>query len=311
MTGELILSGDPQVGNNGAKAASKRYVDQTRQISALSDVSLVNVSDTDLLMFSSVVSINTTTSTPVWNTSRYAINVTNSTTSNLSLTRLGNSVVFSFRPNATSSTVLVTNSTGTIQWITYSTASVANSIVTRDASGNFSAGTMTGIASSSTSLLVNGISYSTATTSTTVSTIVARDGSGNIRAQAVISGGADLAENYVSDAAYDAGTVLQFGGSEEVTIAEENTRAVAGVVSTDPGYLMNVDCSGQHVVAIALQGRVPCKIVGQVTKGDLLVSAGNGCAKADNSPAIGSVIGKSLENFDGALGTIEIAVGRL
>jgi hypothetical protein len=122
---------------------------------------------------------------------------------------------------------------------------------------------------------------------------------------------ADLAENYQADTEYEPGTVLMFGGEAEVTLAEENTRAVAGVVSTDPAYLMNGQLTGTSVAPIALQGRVPCKVVGQVRKGDLMVSAGNGFAKADNDPKLGTVIGKSLENFDGAQGVIEVVVGRV
>jgi hypothetical protein len=122
---------------------------------------------------------------------------------------------------------------------------------------------------------------------------------------------ADLAENYVSDAEYDYGTVLEFGGDFEVTLAQDSTKKVAGVVSRNPAYLMNSNCSGNFVVPIALQGRVPCKVIGPIKKGDLLVSGGNGYAKASVDPCIGSVIGKSLENFDGSSGIIEVAVGRL
>lgn len=84
---------------------------------------------------------------------------------------------------------------------------------------------------------------------------------------------ADLAEKYTSDASYEAGTVLIFGGNEEVTTTIEfaDTR-VAGVVSTNPAYLMNSEVAG---VAIALRGRVPCKVVGPVQKGDLLVTCGD------------------------------------
>jgi hypothetical protein len=122
---------------------------------------------------------------------------------------------------------------------------------------------------------------------------------------------ADLAEYYESDKPYEPGTVLEFGGSKEVTIAENCTTRVAGVVSTDPAYVMNSQCKGNYVVALALQGRVPCKIRGKIRKGDMLVSAGEGYARSMDHPYIGSVIGKSLENFDDAEGIIEIAVGRL
>jgi len=74
---------------------------------------------------------------------------------------------------------------------------------------------------------------------------------------------------------------------------------------------MNSQCKGDYIVALALQGRVPCKVRGTVHKGDMLVSAGEGYARPMIHPYIGSVIGKSLENFDGTEGIIEVAVGRL
>jgi len=122
---------------------------------------------------------------------------------------------------------------------------------------------------------------------------------------------ADLAENYVSDQQYDYGIVLMIGGDEEVTIADEDTQRLAGVVSQNPAYLMNSECEGKHVVAIALQGRTPVRVKGKVNKGDFLVSAGDGYAKATDNPKIGSIIGKSLESFDGEYGMVEAMVGRL
>ena len=121
---------------------------------------------------------------------------------------------------------------------------------------------------------------------------------------------ADLAEYYEADTHYEPGTVLEFGGEKEVTIAEDGTTRVAGVVSTDPAYAMNAKCHG-IAVAIALQGRVPCKVRGTIRKGDMMVSAGSGYARPSKSPNMGSVIGKALENFDGVDGVIEIAIGRL
>jgi phage tail protein X len=122
---------------------------------------------------------------------------------------------------------------------------------------------------------------------------------------------ADLAEYYEADKPYESGTVVEFGGFKEVTIAEDGTTRVAGVVSTNPAYVMNSQCKGDYIVALALQGRVPCKVRGTVRKGDMLVSAGEGYARPMVHPYIGSVIGKSLENFDGIEGIIEVAVGRL
>jgi hypothetical protein len=121
---------------------------------------------------------------------------------------------------------------------------------------------------------------------------------------------ADLAEYYEADKPYEPGTVVEFGGEKEVTIAEDGTTRVAGVVSTNPAYVMNSQCKGEHIVALALQGRVPAKVRGTIRKGDMLVSAGEGYARPMIHPYIGSVIGKSLENFEGE-GIIEVAVGRL
>jgi len=123
---------------------------------------------------------------------------------------------------------------------------------------------------------------------------------------------ADLAELYIADAVYLPGTVLDFGGANEVTLSSVASSArVAGVVSTAPAYLMNGMIQADTAVAVALTGRVPTSVVGTVRKGDMMVSAGNGSAQASAQPAMGTVIGKSLENFDGVSGTIEIVVGRL
>ena len=122
---------------------------------------------------------------------------------------------------------------------------------------------------------------------------------------------ADLAEKYVADAAYEPGTVLDLGGDFEVTAAGVNSRRIAGVVSTNPSYVLNKDCQGEHVVVMALQGRVPCKVKGTIRKGDMLVSYGLGYACADENPVLGSVIGKAMENFDGEEGVIEILIGRM
>ena len=123
---------------------------------------------------------------------------------------------------------------------------------------------------------------------------------------------ADLAENYVADAAHTPGTVVSFGGTHEVTkSAVDGDRRVAGVVSTNPSYIMNAGCTGEHVATVALTGRVPCRITGTVRKGDMMVSNGDGTARSEANPQVGSVIGKALENFDGqGEGMIEVVIGR-
>jgi hypothetical protein len=123
---------------------------------------------------------------------------------------------------------------------------------------------------------------------------------------------ADLAECYVGDESYPPGTVVKFGGVNEVTIADtDHDNAVAGVVSTKPAYKMNDGIVANHVITVALCGRVPCLVKGPVKKGSLMVSAGEGRARAELNPVPGSIIGKAIEDFHGDLGTIEVAVGRL
>ena len=82
-------------------------------------------------------------------------------------------------------------------------------------------------------------------------------------------------------------------------------------MSTNPAYLMNSELKDS--VAVALQGRVPCKVIGKVSKGDMLVASNiAGHAMVDNSPGVGAVLGKALQDKDDANeGIIEIVVGRV
>ena len=123
---------------------------------------------------------------------------------------------------------------------------------------------------------------------------------------------ADLAEVYVGDQTYAPGTVVSFGGNAEVTQSKQDLDVtVAGVISTNPAYIMNTSEVSVNMVIVALTGRVPCRVTGPVTQGAMMVSAGDGSARAEKNPVMGSVIGKALESFDGTTGTIEIVVGRL
>ena len=125
---------------------------------------------------------------------------------------------------------------------------------------------------------------------------------------------ADLAEKYDSDATYEAGTVLIFGGEKEVTeCTAKYDKRIAGIVSTDPAYLMNSESTG---IAVGLIGRVPCKVIGEIRKGDLMVSSDTpGYAEAwrdESNPQTGSVIGKALEDKYGAgKDVIEVVVGKI
>lgn len=123
---------------------------------------------------------------------------------------------------------------------------------------------------------------------------------------------ADVAEMYEADQIIEAGTVVCFGGVKEVTMCKEDAcQRVAGVISTNPSYLMNSGQTGEYVVPVALTGRVPVKVTGIIRKGDMMVATSNGRARAESNPVIGSVIGKALADFDGQDGVIEVVVGRV
>ena len=123
---------------------------------------------------------------------------------------------------------------------------------------------------------------------------------------------ADLAENYLADNQYEAGTVVSFGGEKEITISTtSHDTAVAGVVSANPSYLMN---SGIDGTPVALTGKVRCRVRGPVQKGSVLVASDiPGVAERVNQSLFrpGCVLGKSLmEIADNSVQTIDIVVGR-
>ena len=134
-----------------------------------------------------------------------------------------------------------------------------------------------------------------------------------IYAKATSAQYADLAEIYESDQPYPVGTVVIFGGDKEITqaMADADPR-VAGVISENPAYLMNSNAIGQPV---ALMGKVSVCVRGVVKKGQMLVSLPGGLARAENNPAVGTVLGKALEDTvdyagEGMLSVIQVVVGR-
>ena len=124
---------------------------------------------------------------------------------------------------------------------------------------------------------------------------------------------ADLAERFESDAEYEPGTVVEMGGTAEITAASADlSENVFGVISTKAAYLMNAG-SGNDIThpPVAVSGRVPVKVTGKIRKGDRLVSAGNGIARAATRAEITpwNVIGRALQNKEtDGLGTIEAIV---
>lgn len=179
--------------------------------------------------------------------------------------------------------------------------------------GNINVDTLVSNTANFANLNVSGPTVTTSLTTGSAAT------EGTITGNWTLSGGsrltatyADLAEYYAGDKHYPAGTVLDFGGEFEVTLAGIESNKIAGVVSSDPAYAMNGSINCQYPLMVALQGRVPCKVKDKVRKGDMMISAGDGFAKATSSePKMGTVIGKALSDFDGDEGVIEVVVGRL
>ena len=178
---------------------------------------------------------------------------------------------------------------------------IRDSTVTSVATGDgITGGTITG----SGTISVDLSDTETFTSTSTASKAVVRDASSNFAANVITATAtqaqyADLAEKYEADAVYGPGTVLVFGGEKEVTACDsQGSHAVVGVISTDPAYMMNSEAEGQYV---ALTGRVPCKVVGPVAKGDLLVSSEEiGHAEVNNDAKAGSILGKAIgENPEG------------
>jgi hypothetical protein len=170
---------------------------------------------------------------------------------------------------------------------------VATSVALRDGSGNITATRFIGVVDKSDRTRINDAAvdtdpdYRSAKTTKTANTIAARDGSGNLLANtfdgtATAAQYADLAEKYLADKEYEVGTVVAVGGDKEVTAAQHGDRAV-GVVSANPGFMMNKDLEGGTY--IALKGRVPVYVTGAVKKGQRLVAANNGSAVAAESQA--------------------------
>jgi hypothetical protein len=181
-------------------------------------------------------------------------------------------------------------------------ANTASTIVARDNNNNFSAGAVTVVDLYTNSLRANNGGSAIVTGTWTLNT--------GASFQATY---ADLAEYYEGDQEYESGTVLVFGGDKEVTTTTQiNDTRSAGVVTTNPAYTMNQEQTGIRV-CIALAGRVPCKVVGRVKKGDMLTtSATPGYAVKALNPTLGSIIGKALEDKDyGEAGVIQVAVGRV
>ena len=125
----------------------------------------------------------------------------------------------------------------------------------------------------------------------------------------------NLAECYLADAEYTPGTVVVFGGSNEITMANKPCDpAVAGVITSEPAHLMNSFLPGEPILSVALAGRTQCQVTGRIALGDCLTTGTVPGVAVRLDPAQyqpGCVIGKALEHYNSAtVGQILIAVGR-
>lgn len=124
---------------------------------------------------------------------------------------------------------------------------------------------------------------------------------------------ADLAERFAADEAYDPGTVVELGGDKEITAVQyELSEDVFGVISNTAGYVMNASAGTDEThPPVAVTGRVLVKVTGLVAKGQRLVSAGHGLARAarEGEATAFNTIGRALtdKNSDG-VGTVEAIV---
>ena len=135
-------------------------------------------------------------------------------------------------------------------------------------------------------------------------------------AQATTALYADLAEVYKADAQYPPGTVLVFGGTQEVTMSTvTHDNKIAGIVSTHPAHVMNSGLQSEFTVEVGLIGRVPCRVIGPIEAGDRVVSSNRAgvAERLDMSQyQPGVIIGKALQSYSSTdVGTIEVVVGRL
>jgi hypothetical protein len=177
----------------------------------------------------------------------------------------------------------------------------ADTIVVRNSNGEINAARFNGVSDKADFLKFTNNYYAAAIDSA-ASTIALRDPTGSLHAIyfngiATSAQFADLAEKYISDKHYEVGTVVVFGGEEEITVTNiKSDHRVAGVISGDPAYLMNNASTGQ---AVALRGKVPVKIIGTVKKGDLLITSavpGYAMSVGGDKSHGAAIFAKSLEN---------------
>jgi len=233
-----------------------------------------------------------------------------STAAQTNITSVGTLTSLSVTGNISGGNVSGTNLTGTLLTAAQTNITSVGTLSTLTVTGNVTGG----------NLITAGL-VSLASITKSGSNGVGNIGQSNntfntVFAKATSAQYADLAELYTADATYESGTVLVFGGAAEVTESREpHSVRVAGVVSTNPAHVMNSSLTAEHTAVVALMGRVPCRVVGQIRRGDCLVSSDvPGVATTLDAVKYqpGAVIGKALADYNSTEpGVIEVVVGRL
>ena len=211
--------------------------------------------------------------------------------------------------------------------ITGSSTSVTGTTTAASVVGGVITGSSVSVTGAVTGTTITGTSVTVSTGSITGGNIINANGNGvgnigsstvyfnTVFAKATSAQYADVAEKYIADADYPVGTVLRIGGTYEVSQTDSyHGTNIVGTVSDKPAYVMNSGLAAEHVAVVALLGRVPCRVTGKISKGDLLVSSkilGVAAALDPDLWVPGCVIGKALEDYDSITeGVIEIVVGR-
>ena len=301
----MSLSGNVIAGNVYANSGTIRATTLTGTLSTAAQTNITSVGTlTSLAVTGNITSGNVSGTTGAFTTvtgdgsGLTALNATNISSGTLAQVRLANS---SLTVNGTAISLggsgTVTANAQTLTGTSLNATVVGSSLT--------SVGTLT-------SLGVTGALTTTQITTGTSAT------AGNITGTWTLTAGstleatyADMAERYTSDEKYPAGTVLMIGGTAETTIATVAGKTrIAGIVSSEPAYILNSTLKDS--VVIALIGRVPCRVVGTIEKGDLLtISDIPGVATVAVNPECGTIIARALESYNSTeVGVIEVKVDK-
>ena len=247
----IINGGTSGVGNIGTSAKTFNTVFATSLSGTLTTAAQTNIT-----------SVGTLTNLTVTNTITGSVSGSAATVTGAAqtaITSVGTLTALAVTGNVAAGNVSGTNITGTLTTAAQTNITSVGTLTALAVSGAITVNSTNGV-----SAIINGGTTGTGNIGS------ATVGFNTVFAKATSAVYADLAENYLSDSNYEAGTVVVFGGDKEITTTQLFAdTAVAGVISTNPAYLMNNELVGQPV---ALRGRVPVKVQGFTRKGDLLVT---------------------------------------